>query len=146
MLRLRLRWQSRCRLGLPSIPKGRFVWIRLPSQGWIEAALQMQLVEFATIFEDEHPWVRRGSMSIEERFSDTGINVRVPTGVTAPAQRADNFLQRPGLPLVKLRCTRERDNRTFEVAVPFPMGNDSAPATVLAAARESLRVQELRTR
>jgi hypothetical protein len=134
-------------MGLPDVPRGRFVWIRPRSHGWVERALQLRLVEFVTVFEDEHPWVRRGTMTVEERFSDTGVNVSVPTGPTAPAQRKDNFLQRNGLPLVKLYCTRERDSRVYEVAVPFPLGNDTQAAdTVLAAARESLRVQEKQTR
>ena len=134
-------------MALPDIPRGRYTWQRQRSQGWVERALQLVLIEFVTVFEDEHQWVRRGSMTVEECFSDTGVNVRVPTGPTAPYQRPDNFMQRTGLPIVKLYCTRERDSRTFEVAVPFALGNDTPTSqAVLSAARASLRAQELRSR
>ena len=134
-------------MALPDIPRGRFTWIRLPSQGWVELPLQARLVEFVMAFETEHPWVRRSSMTVEERFSDTGVSVRVPFGPTGPPQRKDNFLQRPGLPLVQLSCIRDRDSRDFEVTLSFALGNDSPLVEIqLAAARESLREQEISTR
>jgi hypothetical protein len=134
-------------MALPEIPKGRFTWVRLPSHGWAERPLQLKLIEFVTVFEDEHAWVRRSSMVIEERFADSSVNVRVPTGPTAPEQRKDNFLQRAGLPTIKISTVRDRDSRAFEVTLPFPLGNDSPMAeSLFAAARESLRMQEVQAR
>lgn len=131
---------------LPDIPRGKFTWTRLSSQAWIELSLQQRIVTFLKLFEDEHAWVRRGSMAVVEKFSDTGISVRVPFGPTGPPQRKDNFLQRPGLPLAVISCVRERDSRRFEVATSYPQGNDSPSEVQLIAARASLRVQEFNSR
>ncbi|MCZ6870582.1 MAG: hypothetical protein O7G84_13855 [Gammaproteobacteria bacterium] len=131
---------------LPSLPRGNFTWTRNNSQAWIELSLQQAIVTFLKLFEDEHPWVRRGSMTVVERFSDTGITVRVPFGPTGPPQRKDNFLQRSGLPLAVISCERERDMRVFEVATSYPAGNDSPSDVQLAQARLSMRAQEFNTR
>jgi len=108
--------------------------------------LQRRIVSAIKMFEDEHSWVRRGSMGVVERFQDNGINVRVPFGVTGPPQRKDNFLQRPGLPLAVISCVRDRDSRRFEVATDYPKGNDSPSDAQLIAMRASLRAQEFNTR
>ncbi len=132
----------------PDTPKDkRYTWVRARSHAWVEQALQSRLVVFLTVFADEHGWVRKGTMRLEERFTDTGVNVKVPTGPTAPAQRKDNFLQRTGEPHVVVSCIRDRDGRLFEVGIPFPLGNDTPPNdAALAQARLSLRQQEKESR
>lgn len=131
---------------LPSIPVGMFLWARSNSQAWIELPLQQVIRIFLMLFQNEHPWVRRGSMKVVERFTDTGINVRVPFGPTGPPQRKDNYLQRPGLPLAVISCERRRDMRVFEVATSYPDGNDSPHEVQLVQARLSLRAQEVAAR
>ncbi len=133
-------------LQLPDVPEGSFTWVRLPSHAWIEAPLQQTILTFIKLFEDEHGWVRRGSMGVVEQFTDTGINVRVPLGPTGPEQRRDNFLQRSGTPIAVISCMRDRDSRRFEVATEYPAGNDSPSDVQLTAARASLRAQEVAAR
>jgi len=103
----------------------RHEWIRLPSQGWTERALRDELVRFLNAFEDNFAWV--GAMKLEERFTDTGVNVRVPIGPTGPAdlRKENNFLQRDGIPVIIITAIRERDNREFEVGLPFTLANDT---------------------
>lgn len=134
---------------LPDIPRGRFRWIREPSQGWVERALQERIVRFLVAFGEEHGWTRASTVQAEERFADNGVNVRVPFGPTGPPQRKDNFMQRLGTPLVIISCERIRDGRRFEVALPFLLGNDIHPDSadvLLAAARDALRAQEKNAR
>lgn len=131
---------------LPSLPRGNFTWVRNNSQAWIELPLQRAIVTFLKLFEDEHSWVKRGSMKVVEMFSDKGVTVRVPFGPTGPPQRKDNYLQRPGLPLAVISCERERDMRIFEVGTSYPLGNDSPSNVQLAQARITLRAQEINAR
>jgi hypothetical protein len=121
----------------------RHEWIRLPSQGWTERPLRDELVRFLDAFQDTNLWVRR--MKLEEKFTDTGVNVRVPIGPTGPEQRKDNFLQRDGIPVILITAIRERDNREFEVGLPFTLANDTpeeVKRSMLAAAASSIIVAE----
>jgi hypothetical protein len=87
-------------------------------------------------------------MKIEERFTDTGVNVRVPLGPTGPEERKDNFLQRDGVPIIVINAIRESDKRSFEVSLPFVMANDTPPETIqslLVNAKLSIEYAERQT-
>jgi hypothetical protein len=121
----------------------RHEWIRFPSHGWTERQLRDLLVRFLDAFEDRYAWVR--GMKLEERFTDTGVNARVPIGPTGPEQRKDNFLQRDGIPTIIITAIRERDNQEFEVGLPFTLANDTpleVTQSMLASAASSLIVAE----
>lgn len=120
----------------------RHTWTRLPSHAWTEEALRVILVAYLDLFLSTHSWVKK--MKLEERFTDTGVNVKKPI-----RGEQSNFLQRDGVPIINLTAVRERDNREFEVSIPFALGNDTYPETVgtlLAQATITLERLEVTSR
>jgi len=117
----------------------KHTWVRERSHTWTDETTRRAIDAFLDAFMREHGWVR--AMRVTERFSDTGVNVRVPRGETAPPDKQP-FLQRTGLPLVVIVAVRDRDGREFEVALPFAEANATPTARLFGAARESLRVSE----
>lgn len=125
----------------------RHEWIRKESHGWTERPLRDTLVRFLDEFQDGYSWVLQ--MKLEEKFTDTGVHARVPIGPTGPPQREDNFLQRDGIPTIIITATRERDNREFEVGLPFTLANDTPGAvtrSLLLSASSSIIVAERNSR
>ena len=122
-------------------------WIRQSSHGWTERTLRDTLVRFLDSFQDSYAWVVR--MKLEEKFTDTGVGARVPIGPTGPEQREDNFLQRDGIPTIIITAIRGRDNREFEVGLPFTLANDTpgeVTRSLLLSALSSLIVAERNSR
>ena len=118
-------------MSLPEDVAGiRHEWIRHPSQAWTERALRDELVRFLDAFLNNFSWV--SGMKLEERFTDTGVNVRVPIGPTGPQELNEDFLQRDGIPVIIITAIRERDNRSFEVGLPFTLANNT-PEEVIRA-------------
>jgi hypothetical protein len=79
-------------------------------------------------------------MRLEEKFTDTGVNVKKPLNETS-----DNFLQRDGVPIINITAIRKADAMGFEVSIPFPQANETPPEVVgnlLALARTTLEVSE----
>lgn len=108
----------------------RHTWTRLSSHAWTEQPLRATLVAFLDLFLSTHSWIK--NMKLEERFTDTGINVKKPI-----RGEQSNFLQRDGVPIIKITAVRERDNREFEVAIPFALGNETPPETIGTLIRQA---------
>lgn len=94
------------------------------------------MLTFIESFVLTHSWAR--TWEIVERFSSTGVNVRVER---KPPQlpEAQTFYQRPGLRLLVFRVVRCRDSRTLECALSFPNGPTTSPAE-LASMLDGLRL------
>lgn len=104
-------------------------WNRRPSDAWTDPVMRGQIVAFMDTFVTAHGWTKR--WDVTERFTDTGINVRVPR--TQPVQPPDDpdFRQRGGLRILVMAVTRTRDKQRFEVGVSLPMGNTEPLLTIL---------------
>jgi hypothetical protein len=127
----------------PDVARLKHTWIRLPSHAWLQQPFRAVLIKFLDTFLAEHSWVRR--MDLEEKFTDTGINVKVPTGPTGPPKPFGEFLQRDGLPIIIIGATRERDGHRVEVALPFASANETDEGTrdrLLTLAKLSLELEE----
>lgn len=120
----------------------KHAWTRERSHTWTDEAMRRSVDTFLDLFAAEHGWVRE--MRVTERFTDTGVNVRVPRGPTAPPEERP-FYQRSGLPVIVIVAVRDRDSQEFEVALPFAEANETNGVTVARLfenARLSLREQE----
>jgi hypothetical protein len=123
-------------------------WNRRPSDAWTNLALRVQIVATLDAFVIAHNWA--DAWDATERFTDTGINVRVPR--TPPVQPAEveDFKQRNGIRILVLGVTRDGTHgftpERFEVALSFPMGNeDPLLPTLLDIARRTLEAEHART-
>ncbi len=98
-------------------------WLRRASDAWTDAPLRAAVLTYIEAFVRSHNWTSR--YEVTERFSDRGVNVRVPR--TSPVQPPDRepFYQRPGLRLLVLAVYRDRDGERLEVAVSWPRGNET---------------------
>jgi hypothetical protein len=131
--------------GLPAdIALLRFTWGRRASDAWTDEAFRAPVLVFLDQFLADHAWATE--WEVLERFNDNGVNVRVPYGRTGPpVEDVAAFRQRTGDPLLVLTFTRERDSRSFEVSLHFPLGNDTPTQSVdrlLDAAKTSIETAE----
>jgi hypothetical protein len=120
-------------------------WQRRASDAWTTAPLRAPVLTFLDGFVAEHGWAR--AWDVTERFSDHGVNVRVPRRSPVQPPEREPFYQRPGLRLLVIGVTRCRDARRFEVAISLPRGN-TTPASeltvLLGRARLSLEAENRR--
>lgn len=128
----------------PDVARLRHKWIRERSHAWTELPLRTVLVAFLDTFLAEHGWVRQ--MDLEERFTDQGVSVKVPLGITGDRDAAAKvFLQRDGVPIIRIGATRDSDGERFEVALPFAEANEIPDVTrdrLLGDAKNALETLE----
>ena len=123
-------------------------WIEARSHAWMSDRVSAKVAAFARDFMSTYGWAR--SMELEERFTDTGINVKVPrVPPYQPPEDATEFLQRPGDTALVVRVTRDRDSRVFECSAVFVIQNqtpDVAIDQMLTIVGQSLVVSERQAR
>lgn len=105
-------------------------WRRRAGDAWTSEPLRAPVLTFLADFVRGHSWARE--WDVTERFSDRGIDVRVPR--KSPVQPAEEtpFYQRRGLRLLVIGVTRCRDSRRLEVAISLPQGNETGSAELAA--------------